>query len=77
MLAVVQWDLKEKEKALQQLNKTQRIDAEYAPTQFMFGLIYRETGQSKLARKHLERYLQLAPKGSYAATAREWLAKAP
>ncbi len=77
MLAVVQWEERHSERAIQQLQNTLALDAHYAQAHFLLGSIYREKGQVPLARKSLERYLELAPSGAHAATARQWLATLP
>jgi Tfp pilus assembly protein PilF len=75
MLAVTCRELKDPEQAFEQLNRILKVQPNYADAQCLMGFLYFDKGQTDLARKRFERYLQLAPSGESAKQVREWLNK--
>ena len=73
MLRVVYKQLGDNNNAFEQLNKTLRIKPNHAKAHFVLSLIYNKEKQFGVARLHLKRYLQFAPKGTYAPQAKQLL----
>lgn len=55
------------------LKKAIAADESFAPAHYELGMIYARAGKNAEARTHLQKYLELDPKGRDAATAREML----
>ena len=55
------------------LEKCLEVDAGFAPCNFEYGMMLLRTGDLAGAKAHLEKYLEVAPEGPEAATARETL----
>jgi tetratricopeptide (TPR) repeat protein len=59
--------------AIAEFSRVLELDPDNANTHYYLGLCYSSTSQPDLAKKHLERFLELAPSDANAATAREML----
>lgn len=61
------------EEALASFNQALAVDADHARTHYSMALCYANTGDNANARKHLEKFVELAPDDPDAATAREMI----
>lgn len=74
VLAMVYRDLRQKPQAISELNSTLKMDPNFADAHLLLGQIYQDDpANAELARKHFARYVELAPTGSGARPARDWL----
>lgn len=73
MLGVMYKELNDNSKAITQLEKTVKIDPSYARAHFLLGIMYRDEQLVESAKRHFQRYVELAPDQPAAARLREWL----
>jgi tetratricopeptide (TPR) repeat protein len=77
-LALVYVDLKEYSAAIEQLRSTLKLNPKHAPSHYVLGMLYARNRQAgALARRHYQRFLELAPRDPSAPSVRAWLRANP
>jgi tetratricopeptide (TPR) repeat protein len=71
LLAIAAYDAGDMDRAKLRFGKLLEVDPNHATAHYYLGLIYVGEGANDEAKKHLERFVQLAPDDPEAATAGE------
>lgn len=77
-LALLYHELREWDAAVRELNALLEKSPDYAPAHYLLGILYSQNlQQADTARKHYEKFLELAPNDPSAPAIQAWLKKSP